>query len=168
MSNVDGPPESPSIVHAEPRPPSRISSTQLATSVDHFLAHVHYSFPGATGDTLPLRAKAFSFVILSCHALLILLRPSRHLARVMQYYFQLFLLTHSREHTATTSRGFCSSAPPVVLELHLVATIAGVRISAKSPKEYTVLNLQSCRKQVSTGSCPRRSRRPKSRNHHQC
>ena len=162
MSNVDGPPESPSIVHVKPRPPSRISSTQLATPVDHPFARARYSLPGATRDTLPLRAKACSFVILPCHALLVLLRPSRHLARVMQYYFQLFLLTHSREHIATTSIVFCSSAPPVVLELHLVATIAGLRISAKSPKGNTVLNLQSCRKQVSTGSYPRRSRRTNS------
>ena len=45
MSNVDGPPESPSIVHVEPRPPSRISSTQLATLVDHLFARVRYSLP---------------------------------------------------------------------------------------------------------------------------
>ena len=45
MANVDGPPESPSIVHVEPRPPSRISSTQLATPVDHIFAGVYYSLP---------------------------------------------------------------------------------------------------------------------------
>ena len=89
--------------------------------------------------------KACSFVILPCHALLFLLRPSRHPAHVMQYYFELFFLTHSREHIATTRRACCSPAP-IVLEIHLVATIAGVRIRVKPIKEYTVLNLRSCRR----------------------
>ena len=39
------PPESPSIVHAEPRPPSGISSTLLATPVDHNFARARYSLP---------------------------------------------------------------------------------------------------------------------------
>ena len=43
MSNVDGPSESPSIIHVGPRPPSRISSTQLATPVDHLFARVRFS-----------------------------------------------------------------------------------------------------------------------------
>ena len=43
MSSVDGPPESPSIFHVEPRPPSRITSTQLATPVDHRFARARYS-----------------------------------------------------------------------------------------------------------------------------
>ena len=45
MSNVDGPSESPSIIHVGPRPPSRISSTQLATPVDHLFARVRFSLP---------------------------------------------------------------------------------------------------------------------------
>ena len=52
MSNVDGLPESPSIVHVEPRPPSRISSTQLATPVDHMFARAHYSSPPPRNKTL--------------------------------------------------------------------------------------------------------------------
>ena len=45
MPNVDELPESPFIVHAGPRPPSRISSTQLTTPVDHLFAHARYSLP---------------------------------------------------------------------------------------------------------------------------
>ena len=58
MSNVDGPPESPFIVHVEPRPPSRISSTQLATPVDHIFARARYSLP-------PPRKKTSSGVVAS-------------------------------------------------------------------------------------------------------
>ena len=44
MSNVDEPPESPSIDHAKPRPPSGIPSTLLATPVDHIFARARF-FP---------------------------------------------------------------------------------------------------------------------------
>ena len=52
MSNVDGPPESPSIVHVELRLPSRISSAQLATPVDHVFARACYSPPPPDEKTL--------------------------------------------------------------------------------------------------------------------
>ena len=45
MPNVDEPPESLSIVYAEPHPPSGISSMLFATPVDHLSARARYSLP---------------------------------------------------------------------------------------------------------------------------
>ena len=63
MSNVDGQLESPSIVHVEPRPPSRISSAQLTTPVDHSFLRVRATPPPTTKKTSGVLAsppKAFA------------------------------------------------------------------------------------------------------------
>ena len=45
MSKVDEPPESPFIVHAEPRPPSGISSTLPTTPAYHIFARARATPP---------------------------------------------------------------------------------------------------------------------------
>ena len=63
MSNVDGPPESPSIAHVEPRPQSRISSTQLAKPVDHLFFCARYPPPPrkqASSGLSPVHQKRLS------------------------------------------------------------------------------------------------------------
>ena len=65
------------------------------------------------GNTLPLRAKSLLLRHLALPCIAILLRPSRNLARVMQYYFELFFVTIHRGRTAATSSAIPSSCRPV-------------------------------------------------------